>query len=113
MTAAHQNGLKFLEDMVSVFLCNLIIFLLHRTSEATVKQIFSVMLSPFSQLCLNSFLGLEGNSVYLLRRRAEISTLQCVLGLHSLLYVSFTSAETWSLPMTHLNAYRIINEEMQ
>ena len=78
MTAAHQNGLKFLEDMISVFLSNLIVFLLHRTSEATVTQIFSVMLSPFSQLCLNSFLGLEGNPVYPPSKKSrDISSSMC------------------------------------
>ena len=78
MTAAHQNGLKFLEDMISVFLSNLIVFLLHRTSEATVTQIFSVMLSPFSQLCLNSFLGLEGNPVCPpMKESRDISSSMC------------------------------------
>ena len=58
------------------------------------------MLSPFSQVCLNTFLKLEGTS---LCYRYQMFRMFWVY----LLYLSFTSAKTWSLKMTH---FKYLNE---
>ena len=70
------------------------------SSEATITQIIFSHAKPLLTTLSQLFLGV-GSNFCLPSYEGEHRYLQCVLGLPSLLYVSFTSADTQSLHIAH------------
>ena len=86
---------KFFEDMISVSLVVSLSLCYTVLLELQSLKLLSVMLSPTSQLCLNSFLGLEGTSICPpIKVSTDIRPSMC---LHTLPYLSRTSANTQCL----------------